>query len=493
MIINLVSLFIKVLLRVKSKHFSHDISSIPQILHKIQTNWQDSTTRNRRNTSYLCHFLTRKARSLADSRSNRETYSVDLLIIGDGHSFWVGKFFSRALKLVFPLLKIQATSAKRILKLQDSMEKLRLDEDSLVLAITASGQTFSTLKAIELFNDLASKGSICELFVLTKNLSSLINSTSNGDRNYRRRIFTTGSDYKTAEANTVNTVAVAAAIATLNELLFYLAKQIKRNFPHCQPLEMMLTTQSLEVWAKMKADFVDNAVEIIGTDIQGRPIRSPINQELVWAGRHWGNYIIETPLAWVIFGSYVLISMSWIVLNHDRVSSVVIVANIAVPWLCTLAIAGRPLLARTSKRRLLIKDFPWINQLLTAYARKLFSSSYCGDAIEVYGVNPQDYLPYKFKYRTVNRTLVLLGVPDVAISSNPVRERQGFIRKALVIDSNNNFTYCGSMTSEQEQFENLIEICFGSFKRLLAGYIFFQAVSQKVASFPIKPVSTRAK
>ena len=203
---------------------------------------------------------------------------------------------------------------------------------------------------------------------------------------------------------------------------------------------------------------------------------------------------------------------------------IVTLADIAVyifgVWLWTLAIRyfqGRQLLARMGKRTLIIGDVPWVNQLLQTYVSKLFALSYGIATIEVHSNNPQDNLLHCFGHRVVRGTLILLGIPDgrhgryqretekaaimtgkqakgirsfnvgaeiIAMSNNKAIASLGFT-KALTLDSNDDSIYFRSTNPEQkEQIEKLRESCFGSFQRLLASYVFFWALTKKVASFP---------
>ena len=170
------------------------------------------------------------------------------------------------------------------------------------------------------------------------------------------------------------------------------------------------------------------------------------------------------------------------------------------------------------KRTLVIGDVPWVNQLLQAYVSKLFSLSYGIATIEVHSANPQNHLLHNFGHRVVRGTLIWLGIPDgrrsqqqqaaeqavmmtgkqangvrnfnigaeiMAIGNNPAIAKQSFA-KSLVLDSNNDDVYFrnDAVAEQKEAIEQLRESCFGSFERLLAGYVFFWALAKKVASFP---------
>ena len=612
-----------------------DINSIPKVLQEIKNDWENPVSLNRRSADYLLYLLIKKVRRFEKRQQLmfeagllsriRKLPEIDLLIVGEENSLWLGEKFARDLEIVFPLLNVVTISANQILQQLDrGFGRLNISKDSLVLAITQSGQTFSTKQAIDVFNHLSSQGIISELFILTGELSSFINATQGKggltttshslDNEYDRRtfletprcpkvslkeytlihplerrefiswdnvknpmggiledspaivnaptcvgehalpngsryrIFVNGSGRRTAEPSTV---AVAAAGQTLTELLFYLAKQLRREFPDSTPLGMTLTTESLMVLAMMKEDFLTkNVLQIIGTNAKGESVKSAIAQTLFQGGRQWANHVTETPLAWAIHALYIFISVGWVIpfgrtlplvktlsgmlfdllsLPTSWIQSLtpsITYADIGVyifgVWLWTLAIRccqGRQLLARTGKRTLIIGDVFWVNQLLQAYVSKLFSLSYGIATIEVHSANPQDNLLHTYSHRIVRGTLIWLGIPDgkrsqkqqeaehavivtgkqvsgvrsfnvgaeiATIGNNPTVSCQGF-SKTIILDSNNDAIYFRNfaVAEQKEQIEELRESCFGSFERLLAGYVFFWALVEKVASFPL--------
>ena len=174
-------------------------------------------------------------------------------------------------------------------QISQNFSELYLGKNSLVLGITQSGQTFSTVQVINTLDNLCSHGIVGEVFILTAELSSFINSDQgNGgltavfqpsslDNLSRHRIFVNGSGRRTAEPATVS---VAAAKQTLTELLFYLAKQISKKFPQSHPFGMTLTQESLMVLEMMKEDFLDKTVvQITGTTATEEAIKSSIKQK----------------------------------------------------------------------------------------------------------------------------------------------------------------------------------------------------------------------
>ena len=315
---------------------AQDINSIPQILHEIKTDWENPTSINCRSADYLIHLLKEKVQRFETRQQQmfkagllskiRAMPAIDLLITGEENSLWLGEKFARDLETVFPLLNIVVTSANEILQQLDrGFGQLNLGKDSLVLAITQSGQTFSTVQIVKVFDNLSSQGIIGELFIMTGEISSFINSTQgkgglttisnssflDSEHHYRYRIFVNGSGRRTAEPTTVT---VAAAGYTLTELLFYLAKQMRMDYPNSDPLGLTLTAESLMVLAMMKEDFLNkNVLQIVGTTASQEVSNSPTQKILVRGGQYWAGHVTETPLAWAIHALYILISVGWAV------------------------------------------------------------------------------------------------------------------------------------------------------------------------------------
>jgi hypothetical protein len=436
-----------------------DNQEIPAILEEIKLVWQNPESLNCQSADYLVQLLSEKARNFDRQRQkmlraglsklSRQLPTVDLLIIGVENSFWLGERFSQDLRIIFPWLNVRSVSSNQILQqLKHNFGSLQLGKDSIILAVTQSGQTFPTIQAINTLDQLYRQGEISELFLLTGELGSFLGSPVikvKEERLHERRhkIFVNGSGRRTSEPATV---AVAAAQQTFTELLLYLAKNIQRAVPNSTPFGMTLSAESIDVLEKMKDDFVDvSVVQIMGATPTGKKIDSSIEKELIRNGRKWAWHIIETPTAWAIHALYILITVGWAIpfgytiplaktlltsivwlLPISQDSLILQLLNFAVTlidigiyifgsWLWTLGIRyvqGRELLARIGKRSLVIGDVPWVNQLLKNYVSKLFSLSYGIASLDVHGANPEDDLLHDFGHRVVRGTLLFLGVPD---------------------------------------------------------------------------------
>ncbi|MBW4550602.1 MAG: hypothetical protein KME35_05755 [Aphanocapsa sp. GSE-SYN-MK-11-07L] len=531
-----------------------DIQEIPQVLQAIEAAWSDPESFNRQSADYFAELLIAKAKTWEQRQRATinikldqvvEQDSLDLLIMGVESSLWLGERFAEDLTTLFPALSVKTISANQVLrKLSYDLKGLHLGKTSIVLAISQSGQTFPTLQATHAFEQLRQQGIIGELFMMTGELCSLMGTAIAQyyyqESSFTRRIFINESGRRTAEPTTV---AVAAAQATLTELLLYLAKRLRQQFPAQQgPLGMTLTAASLLTLERMKDDFLkQSVVSIIGKTASG-DIRSSEHQQLIRSGQKWALHVTETPLAWGIHALYILITVGFNAALMQTIfrflfvfaalptpvlllTPLFILADILIyifgPWFWTLGLRyfqGRPLSARTGKRTLVIGDLPWVHQLLKVYVSKLFALSYGIASLEVHGANPQDHMLHQFGHRVVRGTLVFLGVPDgrrhpmqkenesavimtgkqasgvrnlkagaeiIALGHNPAIADQGFQDTIILPTASTAFVATNDAAFYQQiALEKLQESRFGSFERLLASYVFFWAMAKQVASFP---------
>ena len=164
-----------------------DSKEIPVILEEIKLSWQNPTSLNRQSADYLVHLLSNKVQRLEQKREKmlragltsnlQQLPTVDLFITGVENSLWLGERFALDLQSIFPWLNIKAVSANQVLQqLSQDFRSLQLGQESIVLAITQSGQTFPTIQAIDTFDYLYRQGIIGELFILTGELGSFLGS-----------------------------------------------------------------------------------------------------------------------------------------------------------------------------------------------------------------------------------------------------------------------------------------------------------------------------
>lgn len=536
-----------------------DLAAIPALLCGIRNGWIDPGSPNRQSANVLAQLLIAKAANVAHKQtllrqagldpSLAKSRHVDLLVTGVENSLWLGEQFARDLSAVMPLLSVKALSANTVLKgLQNDFESLALAKQSIVLVLSHSGRTFPSLQVMEACDLLVRRGVIRDFFVLVGEPDALLGSpilTPNmPGEPFSRRLFTTGAGRRRAEAASAT---VAAMHQTLSELLFCLSRKLLQAFPdeRQRPLGMRLSRDELMHLENVESQyFLQESREILGVDAQGQRSPTAISRQLERGGRDWAQHVLETPIAWAVHAFYILISVTFGLPLFQTLTQAVVQtmnltqgwlagtllggaleADIALyvfgPWCWTLALRfwqGRPLLARTGRRSLVVGEAPWIHPLLTNYISKLFSLSFGIASLDVQGGDAGDHLLHTHAHRVVRGTLLFLGIPDgrcsklqraeanavlltarqsdgirhwgtgpeiVAIGSEP-SIAAGPFRRSLLLPS----TIHGGCAEERvppssEVVDHLRESRFGAFRRLLASYVFFWAMARDVARLPL--------
>lgn len=532
-----------------------DLRSIPGLLAAIRNDWIDPSSANRQSADHLAQFLITKAVHLAQKQAVltemgldptlAKSRHVDLLITGVENSLWLGEQFARDLQNLMPLLSVRALSANAVLQhLQYDIETLGFARQSIVLVLTHSGQTFASRQIAETCDLLVRQEVIRELFVLTGEPTSFLGSplleVLTPGEPFCRRLFTTGAGRRLAEPATAT---VAAMNQTLTELLFCLCRQVQQAFPEQHPLGLRLQSEDLIALQNMEGHlFLQDVATIVGTDAGGQRRPTVVSRKLIRTGRRWALHVLETPAAWLIHTLYILVSVGFsIPLFHTLINAIMplvgegellqkvllavsVSADIALyvfgPWVWTLGlrlIQGRPLLARTGRRTIVIGEAEGVHQLLVNYLSKLFALSFGITAIDVQGADPVDHLLHTQAHRVVRGTLIYLGVPDgrsskgqdsreqaailvgrqadgirhlgvgpeiVTVGSNP-RLRQEAFGEEIVLPCPTPARHGGEPPHTGEGIEALRESRFGTFRRLLAANVLFWAMGRRVAALPL--------
>jgi hypothetical protein len=394
---------------------------------------------------------------------------------------------------------------------------------------------------------LVRQGVIRQFFLLIGEPGALVGSPLLAEReraeSSSRRLFTTGAGRRMAEPATAT---VAAMHQTLTELLFCVCRQVEQAFPGQRPLGMTISHDELMLLKHMEDHFLlQDAPDIVGADAQALSRPTALSRQLERAGRRWALHVIETPIAWAIHALYILITMLWSgplfhaltrnllplggLAEGEGMGAVLMAACLPVdialyifgPWCWTLGLRlaqGRQLLARTGRRTLVIGEAPNVHQLLTNYVSKLFSLSFGITSLDVHGDDAADDLLHTYAHRVVRGTLLFLGIPDGRCSDRQRARKKAVILAARQSDGIRNWgtgpeiialgsdpritagpfsaavllpspihTNCAEavQTENRDLVETIRESRFGSFRRLLASYVFFWAMARRVASLPL--------
>jgi hypothetical protein len=533
-----------------------DINDIPALLARIRDDWSNPGSNNRQSADELAQLLIAKAANLAckaavlrqaglDDSLARSNH-VDLLITGVENSLWLGEQFAKDLTTLMPRLTVKALSANAALHaIQDNFDNLALARQSIVLVLSHTSRTFPSRQLMEASDLMVRSGVIRELFILTGEPESLLGSPMLTEQKpgepFSRRLFTTSAGRRRAEPATAS---VAAMHQTLTELLFALSRQLLQAYPEGKqhPLGMSLSKDELSLLeSKENNAFLRESSEIVGADHLGQGRDTGTSCQIKRAGQHWALHILETPIAWMIHALYILISLVLgLPLAQTLLSPAIAAAGPTVadlltagglwadvgiyifgPWFWTLGLRwmqGRPLLARTGRRSLVIGEAPWIHQLMTNYISKLFSLSFGIASLDVQGADVGDHLLHTHAHRLVRGSLLFFGCPDgrfsqlkraeadavllaarqadgirhwdigpeiVAVGTEPAMANGPF-RKTLVLPLHSQETCVdGHQTQSRPLIETIRESRFGGFRRLLASYVFFWAMARDVGRLPL--------
>ena len=147
---------------------------------------------------------------------------------------------------------------------------------------------------------------------------------------------------------------------------------------------------------------------------------SDASRDLKDRGMYWSQHVLETPIAWMMFSTYVMAtvvagvplltgiaSAAGLPAGHPATWGLLVgdgLIYIFCPQLCMLLlrlIQGRPLIHRLTGRTVVIGDVPWVCQAVDAMVSKLFACTYSATHLTVFSANPGDHLVHKMTHRVV--------------------------------------------------------------------------------------------
>ncbi len=173
-------------------------------------------------------------------QTNKDT--TDLLISGIESSLWMAEQWAADLRIIFPQLNVVTLSANKLLGFgddnpsrvffpgADDLLARRIDENTCVLLISQSGQTFPTLHAARKMAKFAGD----KLWLLTGCFNSKMEQAmvdgykERGKPYMRNRVFNNYSGSRPAEPSTV---AVASTWHTLTRLLMHIVVVTRQMMP----------------------------------------------------------------------------------------------------------------------------------------------------------------------------------------------------------------------------------------------------------------------
>ena len=396
-----------------------DFASLPQLLADIQADWREPSRINRRTAEAFATRLFERKRAR-------------VVVLGITNDLWLAQHFAQSLLRLFPELEARAVSSNEVLA---NPASVRVDADTLVLALSQSGQDFPTLGALVLLSAQAPLEARDGFFVLTGEVDSLLGQAVG--QSYAReapftgRIFHNLSGFRPSEAAIAT---VSATHLTLVELLLWLAKRgLDTALYPTPPHGLRLSPRELDVLTTRAARAVDTQIPTIVARDDGARLGQALTRHAVRWSRHVAEGLVAFALVVLVlelnleFGVGLLpssllaaVPRAWsgapawaapvlrVVGSQANVLFYAFLGPLLILGLRSLQ--GRPGLHRQGTRELLIGDVGYVHQIGWLLAKKLFSLSYGFASVKPYSANCQDELI--MTHEPLRGTLMLLGIPD---------------------------------------------------------------------------------
>jgi hypothetical protein len=394
----------------------------------------------------LPHLLVELAASFANRDSyNHKTFEAffealfhrvrpNLLLVGITNDLWLAEQFVKSFKLLFPKIPAVAMSSNQVL-LQP--ELVPVDADTVVLAVSQSGQDFPTMGAFLTIGQKLGPRSDESLFMLTGEVDCLmgmaVGQKYSREAAFSNRIFVNQSGFRPTEA-AIGTVA--ATHHCLSEILLGLARRATdpERFPS-PPYGCTLRAKDVHALEEHARSVRESHVPLLTA--HGDAGQSPaLQKQVVRYARRWYFHVVEGALGFLFLllvlelnlqfdlgvlpssllraGTSLASLPSWLEKVLQVLGSQLDVAFYAllIPlfvWTLRL-LQRREVFHRQGVRELLIADTGYVHRLAWHFARKLFSLSYGFASIKPYSADCQDEMIVT--HEPVRGSLLLIGLPD---------------------------------------------------------------------------------
>ncbi|GIL76244.1 hypothetical protein Vretifemale_5725 [Volvox reticuliferus] len=444
-------------------YVADDLKDVPRVLSLLRDTWTDPNSLNRQTAEDLFQMIDKLVQfAMTGGASASERPGVDVLITGVESSLWIAEQWAGDLKLIFPQLSVKAVSANKIISVLGnargripptgstfcrSSASFLADHHTLCISVSQSGQTFPTIHASRILNQLlpgrvfAVCGSVDTKMALALGQRVALHSP------FTRRVMTSCAGGRCAEPPSVVCVALHQ---TLSELLAFLVVRMRMTSVCAsgRPLGMILSKDDMVDLRSVRDRFIDvSAPQLTGYDAEGRPYKSQHHFNLVQQGRRWALHVIESPTAWVLSLIHILATVvsGWPVVyavvhgiclgakaTHAvdlALSKIALVIDSVIYMFLPIiyavllrAIQRRPLWHRMGKRTIVVADVPYVHQIIETFVSKMYALSYGIASVEVHGANPVDHFVHRFTHRVVRGLLIALGRPDGRLYSQTKSE-----------------------------------------------------------------------
>ncbi|KAK3287859.1 hypothetical protein CYMTET_4650 [Cymbomonas tetramitiformis] len=429
-----------------------DISEIPYLLNKIQTDWRNMEGMNRVTAwNFMRELNQRLLQPCEDpSKGPRKHAQVDILVSGCEVSLWAAEQFADDLGVCLPRLNIVTMSANKMLGLFGQLFPIpmvghpftvneeRYDfKNCVILLVSHSGGTFSSLAVANLMKAYTSR-----IFVVTSEWDTQIGRalrdlTPTSGLSFRSNIFSTGCGFRPAEPCSIS---LAATHQLLTQILLYILHYLSVvATPEQQDRAGVFPMSEVRQLEGLNIACIEALEDIVGFDRDRKYVGSKTPDAACHAlrqqGALWARHVLEVPRVWILSAVYIVVTVvlgvppatmiSCAVLGvrpMDRPVYVSLVANtvdailyIFLPLWMTILLRlweKRHPLHRLGTRTVVVGDVPWVAQSIEAFLSKLFGCSYSIASLNVASGNPVDHLVHRHTHRVVRGSLIAVGRPD---------------------------------------------------------------------------------
>mgnify|MGYP001824953157 CR=1 FL=1 len=422
-----------------------EMTDIPPVLDRIQRDWDDPASLNRRTAAAFGAALLKNGTTFSTSGDGEDAprlnAELDLLLLGVENNLYLAEQLAQDLRRVFPYLHVEAVDA---VSYCEDPQRFGLGPATTTLAVSHSGQTFNTVDAVKFVQALHALRKAGPVFVMTGAIDTLLGAevgqSVKAGAAWRNRVFTTGAGWRTAEPATVSS---AATHATLTQLLLRVAHDAQERSRDQQgPFGLAANEEDLRRLDALSRLSVSRAAALFDRTAEGWEITTAEHSTLLREGKYLSRLLTEPAIAFMASALHLFV-MLWLGWNPvigaqaaiatatgwaffdtgSLIGSLILVALQTAYFLFagvafTLLLRwfqGRPLWDRVFVgRTLVIGDVPYVKNLLAQYVSKLFSQAYeftgfaaihaadprSGDLLHVYG------------HRITRGLLLFIGFPD---------------------------------------------------------------------------------
>ncbi len=494
-----------------SDRLAADIADTPEILRRVSEAFSRVRSQN--------HST---AEAFARALFSRPTPRV--LLLGITNELWIAEQFAQNLKTLFPSAEVSAISSNGILA-----ERPKVDANTVVLAVSQTGQDFPTLGALVL-SMVGHQVPSDAFFVLTGEIDTLmgqaVGQSFAKDAPFSERIFTNQCGFRSSEAQFST---ISATHLALCELCLHLAKSALDLGDGRAPLGFALSSAEFSALVRRRDAALGQNIPALLAEKNGRvkwsasPMHGRLAQRFRW-------HVLEGIVAFAFAVLILELNLRWqagilpSTLGHALLRLLSVPSQVAVPltaalgqadvlfyafltpffvWLLRL-VQGRPLLHRQGPRELLIGDGPTNHRILWLFCRKLFGLSYGFASIKPYSANCQDELI--MTHEPARGSLALIGLVDFRHEHLKTRA-QAALMTAKQLGNSRSFAGsgaeivtvghtpppgldvgfhvalpCGHGRVEGELAQKLSEGMFDSWERLLGMQLFLERMAHGIAA-----------